>query len=244
MKKTFLLYLPVILFIGLLIGTILTQNITRLENASLTLQYPLNAHLSGWTGTPKQESAGERAILANDTEFSKMEYVQDTTDNILSTSPPIQVQTSIVLSGQDMNNSIHRPEGCLPAQGHFDLTSTEKTIILKNGKELKLTQLHTKQNVSPDKHHPNIVNCVHYYVFIGNKQLTNNHIQRMLLDLSDRLLLGKVQRWGYFQTSTPYGHLLNITEEQAEQSTENLISQLLSQLILWDEITNERFSSK
>ena len=51
---------------------------------------------------------GNRRSSGQDTEFSRKSYTNGRGD---------EIQVSIVLSGQDMNTSIHRPERCLPAQG-------------------------------------------------------------------------------------------------------------------------------
>jgi hypothetical protein len=39
-----------------------------------------------------------------------------------------QVLVSIVLSGHDLDNSIHRPERCLPAQGWTIVDSTSLSL--------------------------------------------------------------------------------------------------------------------
>ena len=42
--------------------------------------------------------------------------------------PPVEI--SIVYSGADMNSSIHRPERCLPSQGHLNLRGSTSEITL------------------------------------------------------------------------------------------------------------------
>ena len=208
----------------------------EMEEASIGLNFPKNSQITGWTGVPKQESAEERRILAEDTEFSKYEFTQEMPISLGEVPPKLTAQASIVLSGHDMNNSIHRPEYCLPAQGHFDMKSSTRTVPIRGFGDIKLTQLDTLQNVTPNDKTPTILNCIHYYVFVGNKQFTNNHIERLLLDIKDRIFFGKIQRWAYFQISTPYGKLIGRTKEEAEKETENLIGQLLYQLIDWESI--------
>ena len=46
---------------------------------------------------------------------------------------PIAVQASIVLSGHDLNDSIHRPERCLPAQGFKELKLEPRILKTEQG---------------------------------------------------------------------------------------------------------------
>src|SRR5581483_11540616 len=61
-----------------------------------------------WEGTPTEVTQKEKDGLAPDTQFCRKTYDDGFGDHIL---------VSIVLSGNDLDNSIHRPERCLPAQG-------------------------------------------------------------------------------------------------------------------------------
>ena len=49
---------------------------------------------------------------------------------------PDRVDLSIVLSGHDLNNSIHRPERCMPAQGHDIGSASNVSIGLPNGRKI------------------------------------------------------------------------------------------------------------
>ena len=66
--------------------------------------------------------------------------------------------------------------------------------------------------------------------------MTEDHLARTLMDLRDRVLYGEDQRWCYFQISTAYGDQIKVPEEEARKQTERLISQLLSQLVKWNEL--------
>ena len=66
--------------------------------------------------------------------------------------------------------------------------------------------------------------------------MTEDHLIRTLMDMKDRVLHGMDQRWCYFQISTTYGDKIRVSEEKAREQTERLISQLLSQLVKWDEL--------
>ncbi len=68
----------------------------------------LPAQVGRWTGQEAPVSTEELAGLAPDTQFARQWYTDLAGDRIY---------VSIVLSGADMANSIHRPERCLVAQG-------------------------------------------------------------------------------------------------------------------------------
>ncbi len=79
---------------------------TRPSPAGIALELP--AEMGMWTGKEMAITDKELQVLSNDTRFARRMYTNPFGDEIM---------VSIVLSGEDMNNSIHRPERCLPAQG-------------------------------------------------------------------------------------------------------------------------------
>ena len=207
------------------------------QDSSISMDLPTGMKPNGWHGTRRQESEQERSILAPDTEFSKADYVQEIPISLDdSETAPVLCHVSIVKSGHDLNNSIHRPERCLPAQGHFNLTGTTVDVPVEGRGSIRMTKLKSQQNIAPDQPQPVILNSMHYYVFIGHRHMTEDHLVRTLTDMKDRVLYGMDQRWCYFQISTAYGDNIKVPEEKAQQQTERLISQLLSQLVKWDEL--------
>ena len=64
----------------------------------------------------------ELQILAKDTEFERTQFA-----NTASPYHPA-VEVSVVFSGKDLNNSIHRPERCLRSQGWNFVK--ERTVVL------------------------------------------------------------------------------------------------------------------
>lgn len=145
------------------------------------------------------ESPQEKSILAPDTQFAKSQYIHADSN--------LQVDVGIVLSGMDPNNSIHRPERCLVAQGHSSLIRQGREITLADGRVLPVMRLFTSlkwvetRKDGPPVHHSN--NFLTYYWFVGNDLLTNSHYGRTLRDIRDRLLRGANQRWAYFTVSVP-----------------------------------------
>ena len=207
------------------------------QDSSISMALPTGMNPDGWHGTRRQESEQERGILAPDTEFSKADYVQEVPISLdAPETAPVLCRVSIVKSGHDLNNSIHRPERCLPAQGHFNLTGTKVEVPVEGHGIIRMTKLKSQQNITPDQPQPIILDSMHYYVFIGHRHMTEDHLARTLTDMKDRVLYGVDQRWCYFQISTAYGDKIKVPEEEARKQTERLISQLLSQLVKWDEL--------
>lgn len=218
------------LLLGLLlacIGLLPTEN--ELQASSISPDLPLGFRLMGWYGVKTQESDMEREALAADTVFSKAVYREE-----VGNKPDINV--SIVYSGSDMNNSIHRPERCLPAQGHQDLRASVRRVPLANGRELTFTRL---SSFIPSKSaRGGRVRFVHYYIFIGHGTVCHNHMERTARDMYDRVVRGAVERWAYLQVGTYWGEEMGIPEEEADARICRLLGDLLPGLINWQELDN------
>ena len=72
------------------------------------IELELPKMVGGWYGRDVTVSEKERIVLGEGTEFARKSY---------RNGRGYEIVASIVLSGQDMNTSIHRPERCLPSQG-------------------------------------------------------------------------------------------------------------------------------
>lgn len=195
---------------------------------------PLEYDLSGWHGTKTQESQEERRLLADDTLFSKAIYKHVNPFTYSTEEPTISV--SFVYSGSDLNNSIHRPERCLPSQGHLEVTGQDSVIELADGRKLTFRKLtsYTLLNNKVGKH----VNHIHYYVFVGNDNICHSHIVRTWRDIWGRVATGTVQRWAYIQFGTYWGEEVGVTEEQADKCLRALIRDLVPQQIDWKAVEN------
>src|SRR4051795_1617203 len=100
-----LLLVQVILAVGL--GSIaFLPKVANSTPQGIALNLP--TYIGGWFGEDQKITEQELKVLAKDTEFARKLYTNGRGDQIFA---------SIVLSGQDLDNSIHRPERCLPAQG-------------------------------------------------------------------------------------------------------------------------------
>ncbi len=230
MKRIILALVPAILMGLTLWGSAsMPKGVEFLESA-LNPDIPLDYELEGWYGQRTQESAAERKILAEDTRFSKGLYLKRRDDPDAPRNPTISL--SLIYSGNDMNHSIHRPEGCLPAQGHLSLTARSETLQLADGRKLTFTRL---ASLLPDEKNPReYVHYIHYYVFVGHNAITHNHLARVFRDIRDRATSGRVQRWAYFQAGVCWGGSTGYSEEPADAQLREFISQIMPQLIDWE----------
>lgn len=239
------------LLLALLLSLIyLVPNNPLLQESAISADLPCGPTLSGWFGERVQESKEEREALAADTRFSKAIYRRcksryDTDAIFLSPQsnyagehllygPTISV--SIVYSGSDMNSSIHRPERCLPSQGHQELVGEDKALKLKNGENINFRRL--RSYTLPGTKRSKRTEHIHYYVFVGHNSIQHTHLGRTFRDMWDRVVHGRVQRWAYFQIGAEWGGDTGITEEEAEQALQEIIAELSATQINWNQVEN------
>ena len=233
MKTLLRAWLPPVLLAALLGCVFILPRHEALVESSISPELPLGFDLPGWQGTKLQESEVERTSLAADTRFSKAQYTQPRRVFWEQEKPAVEV--SIVYSGSDMNSSIHRPERCLPSQGHVNLQSRESEITLTDGRTISITRL-TSRVPLPDRKDGLTLNFISYYVFIGHGTMRHTHIGRTLQDMYDRVAKGYVQRWAYFQASSYWAPELQLTEEETDKRIRTLISDLLPTQVDWSQM--------
>ena len=226
-------WLPPALLALLLSSVFILPRQEQLMESSISPDLPVNDELPGWQGNKIQESEVERTSLAADTRFSKAQYTRLRRVFWEKETPPVEV--SIVYSGSDMNSSIHRPERCLPSQGHVNLQTSTSELRLADGRTLTLTRL-TSRVPLPNRDDGLTLNFISYYVFIGHGTMHHTHIGRTLQDMYDRVTRGYVQRWAYFQANSYWAPELNLTEEETDKRIRALISELLPNQINWREM--------
>ena len=198
-----------------------------------------------WSFKAIPASEAELGTLANDTEFSKAVCLKprpgefDREGNEI----PDRIDLSVVLSGVDINNSIHRPERCMPAQGHQILESTDKPLRLKNGREITVKRLKSVQRIPTNEERTEHLElkCVTYYFFVGHDSITNDHLGRTFVDIKDRLLKGMDQRWAYVSTSMWFGEMPWIeegfvSEEEVDKKLSEFVEMFAEKQIDWDQI--------
>ena len=173
-----------------------------------------------WFGDDAAVTQKERDILAKDTQFVRKVYTAPEGD---------QIFVSIVLSGDDMTNSIHRPERCLPAQGWQVRSSSKRMIPMAGGKSFEVTRLQNVQTwETPDKRRIDVTN-LNYYWFIGYEDMTASHLKRTEIDIRDRILYGYSQRWAYVTIAA------NVTAgiarpERTEEQTTAMLEKFMQEL--------------
>lgn len=228
MRKTYVL--PGLLLV--LLGSIyvLPQR-GSVAQSSMRMDLPLR--LASWSGMKRQAASEEIRLLADDTEFEKADYVKSKRGmtSILSEKQDV-INATVVLSGVDINNSIHRPERCLPAQGHFGITGSNATIELADGRRIGIRRLTTKQKVRLNETDEIVLDSLVYYFFVGHKQITHDHLKRTFMDMRDRLLYGSDQRWAYITVSLRYGDVPALNLETSEAEADVLLQEFFSKLIM------------
>jgi EpsI family protein len=174
-----------------------------------------------WIGEDAAVTTKEREVLGKDTQFARKMYYDLAGD---------QIYVSIVLSGDDMTTSIHRPERCLPAQGWTVQESTKRNIDIPDGKSLEVTRLLDGQILRTKDNRQMMVHNLNYYWFIGYHNMTGSHLTRTGIDLRDRILYGENQRWAYVTVAA------NVTKgiarpERDQEETSTLIEGFIRDLM-------------
>jgi len=187
-----LLLLLAFLFLGLSAVFLLPASPKRPDPGVIMA---LPEYIGEWYGQDASVSQKEYIALGNETRFSRKLYTNALGDSVF---------VSIVLGGQDMSTSIHRPERCLPAQGYTVTASSPLKVDLQ-AQPLTVTRLHNLRPLYTDTGKPilsregkslNEFSLV-YYWFVGCSDTTNDHNTRYYMDSRDRLLKGYNQPWAY-----------------------------------------------
>lgn len=204
------------------------------------LSQDLPESMGQWLGERGRPAGKELKILAEDTEFSRMTYSHPT-------KPSVEV--SVVFSGRDVNNSIHRPERCLKAQGWNFIT--ERTVTIKSGLndavDIPFREIICrKPSFDADREPIMLANGeqrhdyrIQYYTFFGAKDVVESHYGRAMTDIKDRLVGGFDQQWAYATFSIPVmqkyadqgiaiaEHLKGYGMEESEEVLTEIITELL-----------------
>ena len=182
-----------------------------------------------WLGRDQEVGQKEHTVLGADTKFSRKLYGNGLGDSL---------QASTVLSGQDMNTSIHRPEWCLTAQGWTITDSSKVTIEIPDRGNLVATRLSSLRLLNDEKTgkpvktsngEPLIVRNLDYYWFVGYDNTTDSHMTRNLIDIKDRLMKGYNQRWAFMSVAGTITKNLRengLDEEQTDELIQGFIKRL------------------
>jgi hypothetical protein len=200
-----------------------------------------------WSFDKQVPSEKELSVLSADTQFSKAICLKARPGEVNEDGYliPDRLDLSIVLSGADINNSIHRPERCMLAQGHNITSSSNQLLHLSNGRKVPVKRLVSTQSqqVAGNKEREEYVkyNCLTYYFFVGHDRVSNDHLGRTFIDIKDRLLRGMDQRWAYTSVSMWYGKVpwieKVVTEEEADAKIRRFLTDFSENQIDWNQIS-------
>jgi EpsI family protein len=213
-----LLILQVVLAVGLS-SVFLLPTKSHSNPAGISLELP--KEVGGWTSREAVISEDELKVLSTDTGFSRRIYTNAFGD---------EVMVGIVLSGEDMANSIHRPERCLPAQGWTVVRSERIKVPMAGKPPLEVTKLTNLAERRTADGRVITLRNLNYYWFVGSRDVTPSHFARTMLDIKDRVLQGENQRWAYVTVAA------TITENlkrfgRSEKETAQLIEGLVSEIV-------------
>lgn len=214
-----LLTIQMVFLLGLS-GVFLMPQKTGLGPAGIAMRLPDS--LDEWQGEDAKVTELELKGLAPDTKFARRFYKNAAGDVLY---------VSIVLSGEDMANSIHRPERCLAAQGWTVERAARLAVPLAGGgAPLAITRLTNEREWRTTEGKTIPRRNLNYYWFIGSHDVTASHWTRTLIDVKDRLLYGENQRWAYVTVASditdnlkPGGH----SEADTAALAENFIGRIV-----------------
>ncbi len=227
-------------------ATYLLPKVGAVAQSAVIMKMPY--HIGVWSFKEITASQDEISTLAPDTEFSKALCFSPRPGETNPDGYPIAdwVDLSVVLSGSDINNSIHRPERCMPAQGHNITGSSDQILKLANGRQFtakRLVSVQSVRNASNTKREEYLkYNCLTYYFFVGHDRVTNDHLARTFIDMKDRLFHGVDQRWAYISISMKYGKVPWITakevsEAEADTKIQKFLADFSEHQIDWNQIS-------
>ena len=219
------------------------------KNTGSAIDLVLPERMEGWTCEAYEPSEKERKSLAKDTEFSKArcQRVRWEQPPSLGSSTPVDVaDLSIVLSGNDLASSIHRPERCMPAQGHKIYGSSRSVIEVPGHGSVPVRRLLSVQERIEGEGSEAVVtrfNSLTYYFFVGHDTITESHSRRTLIDMEDRLKKGEAQRWAYVSASMWFAAEedgSNLPDmETADRKLREFLGKLSARNINWQQIRRQ-----
>jgi len=129
-------------------------------------------------GAMKTVSMGELQDLPKDTEILKRVY-RSVDGRVYS--------TSVVIAGRS-RGSIHRAELCLPAQGFVMLSAKKERLNIPSGRPREARIILAQRSASDYRF--SLV-----YWFVSRNRECATHSQRILLDIWDRSVHNRINRW-------------------------------------------------
>ncbi|MFC1497328.1 exosortase-associated EpsI family protein [Verrucomicrobiota bacterium] len=144
------------------------------------------------SGDLSEASIGEKKLLPPDTIMVKKEYINDAEE---------RMSVSIVLSGRKQK-SIHRPQQCMPSQGHVIENSRVISVPIEGRAEplnVMLLELR-KSGETLDGRKYQYYSSFAYW-FVGFNRETPYHLQRLFWMSSDRVFRNINHQWAYISVA-------------------------------------------
>ena len=193
-------------------------NAPKASPAGVVMNLPI--WVGNWIGDDAAVSQKEIDMLADDTQFARKIYTSPAGDKMF---------VSIVLSGDDMSNSIHRPERCLPAQGWSLRDSSSLAIPVGGPKELPVTCLAGARVVDVAGNQHITIKNLTYYWFVGSNRVTRSHFKRTVIDIRDRVFRGYNEHWAYITVASTVTQGI-ARPNRSEAETRAMIEQFIKDL--------------
>ena len=135
---------------------------------------------------------------------------------------------SIVLSGEDMMTSIHRPERCMRAQGWEFPPAIARVVDVPGHGKVPVMRLKNHKTERLKDGSTEAVENICYYWFAGYRDLTDSHLERVWFDTRDRVRTGMSQRWAMVMVAANITGLKKFGRDEA--ATDELLVDVVRQL--------------
>jgi len=169
-------------------------------------------------GSPMySKSLGETTDTPKDTVMVKRNY---------RSADGMVYSMNVVIGGRN-RYSIHRAEQCLPAQGFLMEKTGTLSLKLADNKKLRVRKIDASRKGNN--------NATLLYWFVSKNCVCSTHLERILLDVWDRSIHNRINRWVMFSVFVPSG--LN-TPESVERF-ELFLSDFYPQVLLKDKLEND-----
>ncbi len=188
-------------------------------------------YVGAWRGKDLEVTKKERDTLGEDTGFARKAY--STLSNFRGKkgtllSDHTDITLSVVLSGQDMNTSIHRAERCLPTQGWNIADKREVAINVPGRGSFTATRLYNTKPLQDESGRPFTARMLSYYWFVGHTETTGSHFERTFIDMKDRLLSGYNQRWAYITVTASVPPSLDPKkQDEVDQTVDEMLREFI-----------------
>jgi hypothetical protein len=210
----------VVLLLALFVGLLYCINppLNLQPKAGVIMNLPVI--IGDYFGKQGQITEAEINILPKDTEFARREY-DDNRGH--------QIKCSIILSGAEQR-SIHRPEGCLVAQGWTIIGQDNVPIPLPSGHTLVARKLTLERQALGNNEEHVTLRAFYIYWFVGQNVTTPSHVYRILLSNWDRVIHNRSHRWAYVSVFSLITRDLNPNGLDADQ-TQKALTAFATQIV-------------